>query len=974
MANAFMTRSIAAREGLLRGSLLLLLIVLALVPRPRSAAAQAASTGVLAGVVLDQEDRQPLPNARVALYRMSPGDSVWTMVKEGLTDAKGAFRYTVPAGIYRLILYAQSYTVNVRDDVVIAPGATVDVSATLTPRPLEIKGIEVKGEQKHDTETSALTKRKRAETVTDVISAEQISKSTDANAAEALQRVTGLSLVGGRYVYVRGMGERYSSTQVNGSSLGTPEPNKRVVPLDLFPSGTLDEIVVQKTYSPDQEGEFAGGVIQLHTRDAVEGKRLAQSLSTGYSSPTLGGKRLTYSGGSLDFLGYDDGARDLPDAFLKVAGSSRLVPGGVFGGGLTPAQIQAAGRSFNKTWSPERTDSRPNYGYSGTYSQAVRVFGKPLSFVGSLSLSNNIANRDRDNNAYAGTSTRLTPLYLYKVEETTRNTLGGALANWNLRLANGHSIGLRTLYTRSSEDNVRVMQGPNFNFGADLVRISSLNFIERGLASGVVSGEHTVAPLGGLRMDWRAGYSEAMRDEPDRRESVYESNGVGGVYLSHRVQAPLTRVFGDMNEYDRSAAADLTKSFMLPGSRAFRLKTGGFLRHRNRISSFRRLAFVMGRAAADSLDTTLPPEELLVDKNIKPRWFSLIEETRENDQYRAKQHILAGYGMAELEVMPGVTLQGGVRNERSDQAVEAKSPYVTNAKETDARLIDNDFLPAANGTWRLTERMNARLGYSVTVSRPELREMSPFDMYDYETGYSEVGNPQIQSTNIQNYDARWEFYPGPRELISVSGFRKVLFQPIESIVLGSSGGYILMPRNGRDGRVRGLELETRIGIARIWDAAARALSMGEHSGGLERWALSMNYARVESSVRVQTRLDGNGAPFFREGPLQGQSTYSLNAGLYYGSNAMDASLLLSSFGKRLAQVGAGATQSSLPDIYEHPPLSLDMAVSRNLFGPARVKVSAENLLNRATEFRQLDKVTRRYRSGRTVSVAMSLRG
>ena len=909
----------------------------------------------------------------MAIYHTSPGDTVWTMVTEGLTDATGAFRYELPAGTYRVILYAQSYSVSVRDDVAIAPGATLDLSATLTPRPLEIQGIEVQGDQKRDTEASALVKRKKAETVTDGISAEQIAKSTDANAAEALQRVTGLSVVGGRYVYVRGMGERYSSTQVNGSPLGSPEPNKRVVPLDLFPSGTLDEIVVQKTYTPDQDGEFGGGVLQLQTRDASDGQRLTQSISTGYSSPNFDRNRLDYAGGSLDFLGFDDGTRDLPEAFRKYAGDRRLAQGGVFGGGLTAAQVQEVGRSFQQTWSPQRGDARPNYGYSGTYGRGFDVFGKRLSILGSLSFSNGVASLDRDNRAYAGTATRLTPLYLYRVEETTAKTLGGSLANVNLRLAKGHTIGLRSLYTRSSEDHARIMQGPNFNYGTDLVRVSSLNYVERALFSEVLSGVHA-AERPGVRFDWRAGYSEAMRDEPDRRESVYESNGAGGVYLSRRATSPLTRVFGAMNEFDRTAAANLAKTFALPGERSVKLKTGGSLRHRNRVSGFRRLAFVMGAGARDSLDTTLPPEQLLVDENIRPRFFSLIEETRENDQYRAKQHVLAGYGMAEIDLVRGLTLQGGVRNERSDQSVEAKSPFVTEAKATEARRIDNDFLPAANRTWRVTERTNARPGYRVTVSRPELREMSPVDMYDYETGYSEMGNPEIQATTIQNYDVRWELYPGTREVISVSGFRKVLFQPIENIVLGSSGGYILTPRNGRDGRVRGVEVEARVGASRLWEAAARVLRIAERVPALDSWGLSVNYARVESSVRVQTSLGKNGAPYYREGPLQGQSTYSLNAGVYYGSENMDGSLLLSGFGERLAQVGAGATETSLPDIYEHPPLTLDLTLSRRILGTTRVKLSAENLLDRATEFRQLDKVTRRYRSGRTLSLTMSLRG
>ena len=967
-------------EGSVRGSLRLLVLSalclgLLLAPRPRSAAAQAASTGVFAGVVLDKEDRQPLQNARVVVYRSTPADSGWATVKDGLTDATGNFRYELPAGSYRVIFYAQSYTVDVRDDVVITPGGTVEIAAALTARPIQIQGIDVQGQEKRNTEASTLAKRKRADYVSDAISAEQISKSTDANAAEALQRVTGLSVVGGRYVYVRGMGERYSSTQVNGASLGTPEPNKRVVPLDLFPSGTLDDIVVQKSYTADQDGEFAGGVIQLSTRDFVEGTSLIQNLSTGYSGPTLNDERLTYPGGSLDFVGFDDGTRGYPGLFKEVAAGAPIRTKGLFGGeGFSRDTVALLGRSFNKTWTPRRSGSRPNYSYAGSYGRGFRLFGKEIGVLGSLSYSNGVSSLDRDNNAYSGTSTRLSPLYLYKVEETTMKMLGGALANVSARLAEGHAARLRVLYTRSAEDNTRIIQGPNYNYGTDKVRISSLNYIERGLLSGVLSGDNRIGALAGALLEWKASYSEAMRDEPDRRENVYESNGVGGMELSARTAVPLTRVFGDMNEYDRSASMDLSRLFAIDEARSIKVKAGATIRKRNRISSFRRLGFRLAPQGRDSLDTSLPPEELLIDENIRPGYFELVEETRENDQYRANHRTHAQYLVADLNLVPRLELQGGGRVETSDQQVEAKSPFVSDAKRTDVRLKNTVVLPAANLTYRFSETMNARLGYSITVSRPELREMSPFDMYDYETGYTEVGNPQIQSTTIHNYDARWELYPGTRELVAVSAFRKLLFEPIENVVLGSSGGYILSPRNGIDGRVRGVELEARVGTARIWNAAARLLPMSESPAELDHWALSVNYSRVASSVRVRTTTDESGTPVYRKGPLQGQSSYSLNAGIYYGSEMMDGSLLVSSFGQRLAQVGAGAYPSSLPDIYEHPPLTVDMTVSRQILSGFRVKLSLENLLDRATEFRQLDLVTRRYRTGRTVSVAMNFRG
>lgn len=938
-------------------------------------AAPTGSNGVIRGVVLDQEDHQPLPNARVGIYRVLPADSEWTMVKGALTGPDGSFHFEVPPATYRAIFNYQSYSVLVRDDLQVHPGATIDLTVTLTPKPLQIKGVDVKGQERQSSEATSLAKQKKAEYVTDAITSEQIAKSTDSNAAEALQRVTGLSVVGGRYVYVRGLGERYSSTQVNGASVGTPEPNKKVVPLDVFPSGSLDNIVVQKTYTPDQEGEFAGGVIDLNTRDRVEGKSLSQNISMGYSASVMDRKFLTYKGGSIDFLGFDDGTRGYPGFFQSLAGQRRVVQRGVFGGdGFSREEVQALGRSFNKTWSPERTGGKPNYSYSGSYGSGFHVLGKEVGVLAALTLSNSFTTVDRDNNAYSGTSTRLTPLYLYRVAESKANVLGGAITNLSLRLAQSHSIQFRGLYTRSTEDNARVMQGPNFNFGTDLVRISSLDYIQRGLFLGVLSGTHGFPSLGDLQADWRASYSEAARGEPDRRESIYESNGRGGVAVSGRASLPFTRTFGDMNEYDRSGAANLARSLHLWEGRDLKLKIGGAYRSKNRLSSFRRLGFRLGTLGKSQLDLTLPPESLLVDENIKPGFFELQEETRENDTYRASQQIRAGYGMATIPVLARLELLAGARFESSSQFVEAKSPFVTTVDPVDVSLKDEDLLPALNATYRLSDRMNARAGYSVTVSRPELREMSPFDIYDYETGYSEIGNTEIKSTRIQNYDARWEFFPGTRELVALSGFRKVLFQPIENVVEGSSGGYILSPRNGRDGRLSGIEVETRVGVKSIWDAFDRLLPIPNSPSALDRWAINFNYSRVSSSVRVRTTTDAAGNPVFRKGPLQGQSSYALNAGIYYGATAIQGSIMLSRFGQRLAQVGAGAFPSSLPDIYEHPPTSLDMTMTKGLGSMLNLRLTAENLLNDATEFRQLGLITRRFNSGRSYSLSLNIKG
>jgi outer membrane receptor protein involved in Fe transport len=755
--------------------------------------------------------------------------------------------------------------------------------------------------------------------------------------------------------------------------VGTPEPNKRVVPLDVFPSGVLDNLVVQKSYTPDQDGEFGGGVVNLNTKDFVDGKRFSQSVTTGVSARGVSRSFLTYSGGKLDFLGFDDGTRALPGLLTRIAGGQRVAPAAFDQPGLTPGEVQSIGRSFANVWSPRGEAVRPNYAYSGAYSAGFTALGREVGLLTSLSWSNSFTSLDRENNAYVGSNQDLTPLYQYRVEESSAKVLGGALSNLSVRLADQQMMRLRVLYTRSAEDNARISDGPNYDFGSS-VRVTHIGYVERGLLSGVLSGEHALRGLGNLLLDWNAGYSIATRDEPDRREFVYELvDAETGEYQVSRRVLPLTRIFGEMREHDRSQRLNVTLPFSTWAGSGAKAKAGYAHRNRDRASSFRRFGFLPQTQAIRNLDLSLPPESLLVDENIKPGWFSFIETTRENDRYRAGQGLNAAYAMVDAPVLPRLRLVGGARWERSEIAVESQSPFAVGAQATFTAVEDKDLLPSLNLTYAITPGMNLRAGYSETVSRPEFRELSPFGMFDYETGYTEYGNADLGSSRILNYDLRVEQYLDARELVAVSVFHKSLDRPIESVVQPSSGDYVLSPRNGREGRLTGAEVETRLGLARMWDAVGAVLPAGAAPSALGHFALSGNWSRVSTRVQVKVATASDGSDIERVGPLNGQASYAMNLGLFYGSGAFEGALLYTAFGRRLSQVGAGQHPNNLPDVYEHPLHSLDLTLARSIGTGLRVKLSAENLLDDVVEFRQGDQVARRHVPGRAYSLSLQWR-
>ncbi len=923
---------------------------------------KAPEHGTLRGQVVDAQTQKPLPFTNVAFYRITAELPEGLEFGGVLGQKDGSFSKNVPPGTYRVVSRYVSYDRGEVRDVVVQAGQVTMVTVRMAAKPIETKTVKVSGERSHDKETALLDQRKKADVISDAISAEQMSKSTDSNAAEAMERVTGVSVVDGKYVFVRGMGERYSATQVNGSSVGTPEPNKRVVPLDLFPTGSLDNVVVQKTYTPDMEGEFGGGVVSINTKTIPAKRTVAQSLSVGMASGVSDGAFMTYDGGRWDAFGFDDGSRQLPDAVGRVAGN-RLVTGGR--GGLTNEQLAEIGSAFSNVWTPRSQNIGPSMSYSGVLADRSSLLGREFGYLFSASLSNSFDARSREDNEYYPSTLDADTLQAkqnYVSEEATSSVLGGLVGTFTYRLGKEHTMRMHALYTRQSDDKSSVTQGPNENYGVSNVRTTELSFVERGLLSVVASSERPMI-WKDTKLDWNASYSRASRNEPDRRESVYEADAEGVLQLSRRSQFPATRVFGESTEYDR--AVKMNWYVPMTESPAFytSFKSGFAFRDRNRNSAFRRFGF-RRLNGANELDLTQTPEFLLSDQHLEENRFQVLESTNPSDSYYAEQTVAATYGMVEAKLSDRVRLVAGARIEQSDINVQTKDPNPSQRMPpTLVTLSDTDILPAYNATWNITTKMNLRAAYSLTLARPELRELSPFRMYNYETNYFDEGNVDLVTSRLRNYDLRWEWYPRLQELVAFSVFRKKLDRPIEKLVKTDVGGnYSLTPFNAQHGHVTGIEAELRTTLAGAWSFAGRPFGVRKAPKLLDHWGVSFNYSRVRSEVLIALE----GADFERRTPLNGQSTHATNVGLFFGSSRVDGAILYKDFGRRLAFFGGF---SALPDVYEIPPRGLDITLGVNASKFLRFKLSAENLLDDDVLFIQRQAVAQRYSNGRRIGLS-----
>ncbi|MGQ0720428.1 MAG: TonB-dependent receptor domain-containing protein, partial [Candidatus Eiseniibacteriota bacterium] len=530
----------------------------------------------------------------------------------------------------------------------------------------------------------------------------------------------------------------------------------------------------------------------------------------------------------------------------------------------------------------------------------------------------------------------LSARYDYTGQDSEASTLWGGLMNTSYRVNDQHTLNASAMYNRSMEDLVRQYEGVNTDTGRD-ARVTRLQYVERGVFVGSAGMTHDLRFLGDTRIDWRGTYSWSERNEPDRREYLYElveradpvtSETVESWELTRRSKSlGFTRLFTAMDEYDRGLQLDVETPVAVWGGREAKVKFGALHKNKDRGSATRRFAFV--NTGSTPPDLSQSPEELLVDENIGAgrNQFVLDELTQATDKYAAHHDLHAEYAMVDAPLTRRLRFVGGARVETSDFEVVTRDPFLPDAPPVVASLDDRDVLPSANLTFALTDEVNLRGAYSRTLARPDVRELTPFSLPDFASGFALIGNPDLDRTVLDNYDLRAEWYPGAGEILALSGFYKDLTNPIELSLQSVAGNPALMPVNADEAFLYGAEAEARVGLGRLTDR-------------LRNFGLNTNVTLVKSEAKIQ---DESGAGLdARERPLQGQPPYVFNAGLFFETQGAvtSASMTYNVFGRRLHAVGLRTT----PDIYEEPRRTVDLAVGRRL-GPVRLKASAENLLD-----------------------------
>lgn len=897
-------------------------------------AQQSSNSGSIVGGVFDSATGQPIRQVIITVEGQTE--------PKAQTDTDGKFRLNLPPGKYKLRLTAPNYLETTVDEVIVTTGEPVEAS-TVMQNKSNVTTVEVveKIGALQATSEAALSERRLSGVVQDSISNEELRGGIASDAAGALEKVTGVSIVDNGFVYVRGLGERYSATMLNTAMIPTTEPEKRVVPLDLFPAALIDNIRILKTYTPDLPGEFSGGLVQMSTVEFPSRALFRVSGTLGFNTRTTFDRFLSHQGSGQDVFGFDDGNRSLPSA---IPANARLFPGS-----FTEQQFQELGRSFARNWQPRPTDSmRPTQTYNLVGGNS---WGR-LGLVGAITFSNKPQRYDEVQNYYRAVGTDPILFTNYpNFNDNTESARLGAVLNAAVRLNGASKLVFRNILTRDTDKETRNFEGYSGTIDS-YVTDERLRFIERAISSHSLEGEHSMARLGNTLLRWQFTWSRSSRDEPDLREVVRGRDETGAFLFLGRPESGL-RFYNNLDDNIYEPQVELTKPFY-SGSVSGIFKFGFRGTYRRRDFQARRFRFVPGR---DILRNTLllPSDQLFAPENITPDRFQVREVTRGTDQYSADMHVYGGFGMVDLALGRKWRLVGGVRIEDAEINVVTIDPLIPGGQPSVASLTNRDPLPGVNLIYQATPRQNIRFGYSRTLSRPDFRELSPFEFTNVVGGFSTLGNPNLRRAVIDNFDARWEYFPGGNQIMAVSYFFKNFKDPIETTIRATAD--IRQTFLNADGaRNQGIELEYRH-------------ALGFLGPRFRQFSAQANFTFVSSNVDIPEEEAVLLTSTSR--PLVGQSRFIVNAIAewvrpQWNSNAR---FYVNSVARRITDVGT----FGLPDIYQERNTFFDFVYQYEIGEKGRwgIRFAAENLGDNHYHWTQAGLTQRSFRLGRTFTIGTS---
>jgi len=879
--------------------------------------------GKIVGKIVDSTTGETVIGANVSITGTTNGDA---------TDLDG--KYTIKGletGSYSITVSYISYAKKNITGVEVKAGKTTSLNISLQPETIGLEEVTVTAEANSSSEAGLLSIQRKSVPVQDGLSSEQISKLGAGDVGAAMKKVTGVTVQDGKNVYVRGLGNRYSNIQLNGSQVPSTDPNKKEAPTDLFGSGLIESIMVQKTYTADQNAEFSGGSVKIETKQFPYEKNFSVSYSTSYNTVSTFDNTLTGIGSSIDFLGYDSGKRSLPKELnSKRAQSADL--GGIVGG-------------FHNDWDIN-SDKKgiPSQSFSVNYANQFNQEEMPIGVVSNFSYK---FNREFEPNkierfvqTYSPEDDRPLPSANFDKTEGIETAKLSGMLNVFIKPSSVTKFGLKTLYSNSATDRKTIVEGAAYNFNT---KQTVSDFDRRTIFSATLEGETYFEDFFQSTLEGHISYNLAQRVRPDRRSTQY--NGDPG--------SRTVSFFGDNNGHffsnqdDNNYTGEL--KYSLKPFKFLDISAGGNVTVKDRRFTSRRVSYQLGSFTNPIPDNLAgsSPSTLFSDANVL-EYMKVIEKTQfDSDWYDGFQTIYGGFVSTKFQVLDNLSFEAGLRVEESTQIIEV--PQDLNGEYEEASRVENiDFLPAVNLTYEIADRTNIRAAYSQTLARPEFREISNFAFADYLGGVRVYGNPDLNQTNITNYDIRFERYPSGDQMYAVSLFYKNFEQPIEKFFRLTENNEVIF-RNAKEADLYGIEIEGRKNITEKLQIVANASYIYSETTVFEE-----DKFRVANSSR----------------PMVGQSPYIINTSLFYAQPEWNADFSLSYnvFGERIVAVGQ---RNQRADEYEQPFHNLGAKIDYTL-GRVDLSLEADNLLNQTREYTLRDYTTFKYDPGISFKLGATL--
>ncbi|MCB9360360.1 MAG: carboxypeptidase-like regulatory domain-containing protein [Flavobacteriales bacterium] len=927
-----------------------------------------AQTGKIRGTVIEDATGLPLIGCSVIIEGTTTG---------GITDFDGNYTISVAPGTYTIISSYVSFATQKVSDVVVKDGGVTVVPLRMKDQSITGETFELTAKQVRNNEAAISTIKRKSVNLIDGISAQTFAKTGDNSAAGALKRVTGVSIQGGKNVYVRGLGDRYTKTILNGITIPGLDPDRNSVQVDIFPTSVVDNIVVYKTFSPDLPGDFTGGMVDIVTKDFPESKFFNISTSFSYN-PNMHFKNnfLSYAGYTSDLWADGAGWRTSPINPKSEIPRPLISP-------ENNVSVQKATRAFDRDMSAIEANSLLNQRYNITYGNQFDGEKNTIGFVASLGYSMKYTYYDDfEFNTFQNSDT--TSKFNLELVEQNNGTIGKQEVLWNGLLSTSlkrekSKYSLTLFHTQNGIKTATKLLQENTDFSDNNVTLDKTNlyYNQRSISNVLLATKHQFNKK--LELKTAISPSLALNKEPDLRQTIYVISDEGEYTLAYGEGALVNRAYRNLEEINLNAKADLKWDFNQWSEMKSTLKTGVNYVFKERSFdvveyNFRNIGQPEYSGDPDQLFTN----EYLFSAANSPttgEGIYAIGQIDSSNIYVAGQTVIAGYLMNELPIDSSLKVIYGARVEKAEMKYTGQRQTVIDPKEDiykDRVVLDElDVLPAVSVVYSIMKDVNIRGNFSRTLARPSFKEKSGAQIYDAVTQITFIGNLDLVQTYINNYDLRFEKYMGSTDIISVSGFYKTFSNPIEVVSYNATSADNITPRNVEKATVLGVEFELKKNLEFI-NEKLKNISVGANVTFAKS---EVEMSDIEYQSRVLEARDGQTIEKTRD--FQGQAPYLINTFLGYTNRdkAIDATLSYNVQGKSLAIVGIGR----IPDVYDKAFHDLTIKLSKGLGGELKrhkVSFNVTNLLNQKRQrvygsFNANDEIFSSYSEGRFFGVGYS---